>query len=141
MADQWTLLIPAPCEYLNANDRMHRMEEAAAIKAWRDASYTRAGKATLPKGLERVSIAARLFFETNRHRDRENYYATTKPIIDGLTAPKRAGQTGYGLIPDDTPEHLAPVSIVFQVGPMPRSATRFGLVQLLITDNHIEEGT
>ncbi len=135
MADQWTVLLPAPAAYLSANDRLNRYTEAKAIKEWRAIAWTTAKRIQLPRGLGRVSVSARIYFPTNRGRDRENYYSTTKPIIDGLTAPKRAGQVGYGLIPDDTPEHLAPVSIDLHVPEvMPHSATRFGLVQLIITD-------
>lgn len=135
MPDQWTLLIPAPTKWLDANRRarLHHMQRSRETAQWRDATFWYAAQAKLPKSLDRVGIAATLWFPTNRHRDRENYYDAVKPCIDALTDPKKPGQAGWGLIRDDTPKHLAPVVLDLRVG-KPSSATVHGLVQLLITD-------
>jgi hypothetical protein len=131
----WTLTIPAPTQWVDANRRagMHHMARHREVKAWRETAYWAAASARLPKGLQRVRIVATLHFPTNRHRDRENYYDAIKPVIDGLAAPRKAGQVGYGLIPDDTPEHLAPVVLNLVVG-KPAGATRYGLLVLDITE-------
>jgi hypothetical protein len=135
----WTFRIPAPTQWLDTNTRdgMHHMPRSRATKEWRNAAYWAAAGARLPKGLQRVSIAATLYFPVHRNRDRENYYDAVKPVIDGLTAPKKPGQAGWGLIPDDTPEHLAPVTLHLVVG-KPAGATRYGLLELAITE---EEGS
>ena len=135
----WTLTIPAPARWLDANTRarMHHMARSKTTRTWRETAYWAAASARLPKGLQRISVTATLHFPTNRHRDRENYYDAIKPVIDGLAAPRKAGQVGYGLIPDDTPEHLAPVVIELVVG-KPAGATRYGLLVLEITE---EEGS
>jgi hypothetical protein len=131
----WTLTIPAVTPWLDANRRsgMHHMARHKAVKEWRQAAYWAAVQARLPKGLQRVRIVATLHFPTNRHRDHENYYDAIKPVIDGLAAPRKPGQVGYGLIPDDTPEHLAPVVLNLVVG-KPAGATRHGLLVLEITE-------
>jgi hypothetical protein len=116
---------------------MHHMARSKTTRTWRETAYWAAASARLPKGLQRISVTATLHFPTNRGRDRENYYDAIKPVIDGLTAPRKAGQIGYGLIPDDTPEHLAPVVVNLVVG-KPAGATRYGLLELAITE---EEGS
>lgn len=134
MPDTWTLTIPAPAPILSANDTGgHWARTAPTVAAWRDAACTWARKGRLPKGLQRVEIHLDLWFPVKRNRDRENYNATLKPIIDGLTTPRRRGQPGYGLIPDDTPTYLAASSIELHEGKAPaRSA--FGLAVVTITD-------
>jgi len=129
----WTLTIPAPTKWLDANRRtsMHHMARSRDARKWRELAYWAAAAAKLPKGLDRVHITATLHFPQNRHRDRENYYDAVKPVIDGLAAARKPGQIGYGLIPDDTPEHLAPVVIELVVG-KPADATKHGLLVLEI---------
>lgn len=128
---KWHLEIPAPTQWLDANRRarLHHMQRSRDTAQWRNAAFWTAAAAGLPKGLQRVKITATLHFPTNRHRDRENYYDAVKPCIDGLAAPKKPGQAGWGLIPDDTPEHLAPVVLHLEVG-KPAGATKYGLLVL-----------
>lgn len=132
----WRLVLPAPTKWLDANRRagMHHMARAREVKAWRTLAWAKAREAKLPTGLPRVRITATLWFAQNRHRDRENYYDAVKPVIDGLTTPKRAGQIGYGLIEDDTPEFLAPVVLEIKVG-KPDGATPHGLLVLDIVED------
>lgn len=132
----WRLEIPAPTKWLDANRRarMHHMARAREVKAWRTLAFYKAQQAKLPKGLARVRITATLWFSSNRHRDRENYYDAVKPVIDGLTVPRKAGQIGYGLIQDDTPDYLAPVVLEIRVG-KPEGATPHGLLVLDIVED------
>jgi hypothetical protein len=131
----WRLELPAPTKWLDANRRarMHHMARSKEVKAWRTLAWAKAREAKLPTGLARVQITATLWFAQNRHRDRENYYDAVKPVIDGLTVPRRAGQVGYGLIKDDTPDYLAPVVLELAVG-KPASATVHGLLVLDIVE-------
>jgi hypothetical protein len=131
----WRLELPAPTKYLDANRRarMHHQARGREVKQWRTLAWAKAREARLPKDLTRVQITATLWFAHNRHRDRENYYDAVKPVIDGLTVPRRAGQIGYGLIRDDTPEFLAPVVLELKVG-KPEGATVHGLIVLDIVE-------
>lgn len=89
----WTLQIPAPADWLNANSRTDHRRLAAVIKAWRDAARVYAMQAKLPKGLARVHVVARCHFTTNIRRDVGNAYPTAKACLDGAV--------DYGLIADD----------------------------------------
>lgn len=112
--NQYILTIVAPCDWLSSNDRRSRWEKARLTRTWRQSAYVRAQAARLPKGLTKVRIDATLYFTTNRARDAPNYTDTLKPVIDGLSRDKsRITKTGrpvfapgYGLIVDDTPQHL-----------------------------------
>jgi hypothetical protein len=132
----WRLVLPAPTKWLDANRRarLHHQARGREVKAWRTLAWAKAREAKLPTGLARVHITATLWFAQNRHRDRENYYDAVKPVIDGLTVPRRAGQLGYGLIHDDTPEHLAPVVLELKIG-RPEGATSYGLLVLDIVED------
>lgn len=94
----WTLRIPAPGRWLNANSRSDRRAQTPDRRAWREAGHVYARQARLPK-LGRAHIVATLRFADRRvRRDPHNYYPTLKAIIDGLI--------DYGLLPDDSHEYL-----------------------------------
>ncbi|MGH8881782.1 MAG: hypothetical protein ACRD0P_31280 [Stackebrandtia sp.] len=48
---EWTLTIPAPGTWLNANHRQHRYANARTVRAWREATVAHARNARLPRGL------------------------------------------------------------------------------------------
>lgn len=138
VARTYQLMIPAPDKWLSANDRRHRYGQAAVVRTWRQAAFTYARKAQLPRGLARVRIDAVLHFPTRRGRDEANYQSTLKPIVDGLgpdrtritTAGKKIFAPGWGLITDDTPEHLDGPHLA--ISPHPVAAP--GYVVVTITD-------
>lgn len=102
--------------------RAWRAAACQAAQAWRGPASTPGGRPTrLPKGLLRVRIDIVLHFCDRAHRDRLNYRATTKPVVDGLGPPKPIMRSapgggrrtvpagiapGYGLLVDDSDEHL-----------------------------------
>lgn len=94
----WTVTIPAVVDWLNLNQRMHWAQKAKLTKAWRTQADLRATIADLPKGLERVHITAHIIKSTSRQYDVHNLMPTLKACVDGLV--------DYGLILDDTNEHL-----------------------------------
>lgn len=96
-ARSWTVTIPAPTVWLNANRGLHWTQRAVAVKVWRDAAHVYAKQAKLPR-LDRIHIGAVLFFPDRRKRDAHNYYPTLKACVDGLV--------DYGLIVDDSTEYL-----------------------------------
>jgi crossover junction endodeoxyribonuclease RusA len=93
----WTLTIPAPVAWLNANDRHDRRRGSPLTKQWRDAAHLYARSAKLPH-LGKAHITATLRFRDRRRRDPHNYYPTIKAVIDGLV--------DYGLLADDSSEYL-----------------------------------
>lgn len=139
--DRWMLVIPAPCDWVNANYRGHWAPKAKLVKKWRQTTVVYARQARLPVGLARVRIDVMLRFTTRHRRDAANYEPTLKGVIDGLCRDKthinkrgrKVDAPGYGLIWDDEPSYLD--------GPFPRIGEPVdkrkyprGVVQLLITD-------
>jgi hypothetical protein len=111
----WTVTMTAPTFWLTANDRRHHMAQAGLVKQWRDAAYTAALVAKLPKGLARVRLDVMARFRGHAPvRDLDNLRPTTKAIVDGLGPQRitrhRSGRVdvavGYGLIADDDDVHL-----------------------------------
>lgn len=106
----WTITISAPCAWLTANSRMHRMAEAKLIKQWRLAACLAARWAKLPTGLDKVRIDAVAHFRGRAPvRDSDNLRPTLKAVIDGLGPQrlnKRGVVPGHGLIADDDDKHL-----------------------------------
>jgi len=96
-ARSWTVTIPAPTVWLNANRRSHWRQWAEDVKTWRHAAHVYAQQAKLPS-LDRIHIGATLHFPDRRKRDAHNYYPTLKACVDGLV--------DYGLIADDSTEYL-----------------------------------
>ena len=98
LSGPWTITIPAPCQLINLNSRMHWAPKAEMTRAWRTAAHVAASKAKLPKGLDRVHIVAHVIKPTSRAYDVHNLMPTLKAAIDGLV--------DFGLISDDTNAHL-----------------------------------
>jgi crossover junction endodeoxyribonuclease RusA len=79
----FTVTIPAPAAWMNANQRLHGRAAAGTVRLWREAAAIYARKGKLPK-LGQVAITATLHFADRRRRDAPNYYPTIKACIDGL---------------------------------------------------------
>lgn len=92
------LTIPAPCEWINSNQRLHRMELAARVKFWRASSYVHARRI----GEAERSFSGPVHIVCTVHKTRAgrwdagNLYPTAKAIVDGLV--------DAGVIPDDSNE-------------------------------------
>lgn len=155
----WTLVMAAPCPWLNANGRLNRYVQADYVRRWRTASFVAAKRAGLPHALVRVRIAPTAHFHEHRRRDMPNLAPTLKAAVDGLGpallrmptpgAPKGSAAPGYGLIPDDNAEHLELLEAV--EGPLyatvwkryglpkPSPVRPSGALVLVITDLSTEE--
>jgi hypothetical protein len=144
----WTLRFPAPDRMLSGNQNVYWRTRHALCTSWREAMFTHAKAAKLPKGLARVRLDFELRFTSNRNdRDEANYHVLcVKPATDGLGAPfrqeikrgKRAGEVstapGYGLIERDTPEFLEGPYIRFGPKVANPKACPFGEVVVVITN-------
>lgn len=100
----YTLEIPAPADWINANQRLHWATRADLTRAWRSAALIYARQARLPH-LERAHITATVHKANKRPYDAHNLVLTAKACIDGLVTGKGKIK-GYGLLPDDSNEHL-----------------------------------
>jgi len=94
----WTITVSSAVPMLNLNQRMHWAKKAQLTKHWRALALTNAMVADLPRNLDRVHIVAHVTKPTNRQYDVHNLLPTLKAAVDGLV--------DYGLIPDDTNQHL-----------------------------------
>ena len=54
-----TLTIPAPCDWLNSNQRLHRMVSAARIRAWREATRAALSRTDLGRGWASPEVVER----------------------------------------------------------------------------------
>lgn len=137
----WALTIPAPARMYSVNTTDHWRETSAAKKAWREASYTYAIQAKLPKLLDRVRIDITLHFVTKAQRDTANFHPYVgKPIVDGLGATRQVKakggirvEPGYQLIADDTPAHLDGPHLLIGA-PVSKKEHPFGLAVVTITE-------
>lgn len=111
------LHIPAPADWINANDRLHWAPKAKLTKAWRQAGAVHARASKLPKGLRHVTIAATVTKPTRQAYDAHNLTPTAKAVIDGLV--------DYGLVPDDTNTYVT--------GPDMRASKSIGPATLTLT--------
>lgn len=112
---RWTVTVPAPCEFLNANDRRHYRLTGALVRQWREAAGWRARHAKLPR-LARAYVLAEFRFATRRRRDPANWYPTVKACIDGFV--------DVGVLPDDSAHHL--IGPDMRLGPS--TTDRLGMV-------------
>jgi hypothetical protein len=137
----WTLRFAAPARMYSVNTTEHWRRTAAAKKVWREATYTYAQQAKLPKLLARVRIDITLHFTTRAQRDTANFHPLVgKPIVDALGAGRivkykgtERVEVGYELIADDTPKHLDGPHLLIGA-PVPAKDHPFGLVVVTITD-------
>ena len=112
----WTLTVPAPCEWLTANERRNQYAQARRVLAWRNMAFTQAKIAKLPLSIAhrvRIDAVAR-FRGTPPVRDTANLHPTAKAVVDGLGQPRlirRVGKqpvsiVGYGFLLDDSAKHV-----------------------------------
>ena len=88
--------IPAPCQFINSNQRLHRMAQAKLTKEWRQASAAAAHN-TKPF-TKQVRIIAHIHKPRGGRYDPGNLYPTAKAILDGIV--------DAGILPDDDHVHV-----------------------------------
>ena len=91
------LTIPAPCDWLNSNQRLHRMVHAKRTAAWREAARVAlSGPSWWAPFDGPVHIVCTVHKTRAGRWDAGNLYPTAKAIVDGLV--------DAGVIPDDSNE-------------------------------------
>lgn len=88
-----TLTIPAPCEPISANARLHHHVKAKRTAAWRARSHVAAIQAGKPR-LDHAHVRAFVHRTDRRSYDAGNWYPTAKACLDGIVA--------AGCLPDDS---------------------------------------
>ena len=83
-----TLTIPAPCQMLNSNQRMHRMAAAKLTAQWRMAAKVAARQVERPDLPKPVRIIAYIYKARANHYDPNNLYPTIKACCDGAVDAK-----------------------------------------------------
>lgn len=113
---------------LSMNDRLHWAKRSRLTAAWRDTTAWEAMRAIPPadRPLPRCEVAVTIPFGRRAQRDPHNYFATVKPIVDGLV--------DAGLWPNDTPKWVRTVEptltvdkprgpVVITLTPLPTEGT------------------
>lgn len=89
--------VPAPCKFVNANDRTHPLVKARLTASWRAA-----GRLAVPHNTEpftgRVRVLAHIYKPRRGRYDPNNLNGTTKAILDGIV--------DAGVLPDDSFEYV-----------------------------------
>lgn len=79
------LTIPAPCAFINSNDRGGSWHKKARLtREWRKAAHVWALEARIPKKLGHVHIVATIHKTSPNAYDAGNWYPTAKACVDGL---------------------------------------------------------
>lgn len=91
-----TVPIPAPCQFINSNQRLHRMAQAKLTKTWREAAAV-AGASVGPLQPP-VRIVAHIWKPRGGRYDPNNLAPTTKAIVDGFV--------DAGILADDSVEYV-----------------------------------
>lgn len=108
-----TIRFPRPTpSLLSMNDRGHWRKHNSAIRAWREAAWAEATRQRHSYIVTPAMVCVTLDVPDKRRRDPANYFATVKPIVDGLV--------DAGWWPDDTPEWVTVVEPILRVvkGPL-----------------------
>jgi crossover junction endodeoxyribonuclease RusA len=118
-----TVVFTPPARLLSLNDRTHRYTTARLIRAWRRATATAAAE-QIDHQLGPCIVQIALPVADRRQRDPHNYFATVKPIVDGLV--------DAGLWPNDTPTWVTTVEPTL-IPPTSRAARAFATVTVTLT--------
>jgi crossover junction endodeoxyribonuclease RusA len=93
-----TIVIEPPCDFLNANKKLHHQPRAKLVKAWREAACAAVLAGFHPDYYERAHITVTYRLSNNRRQEVSNLQPTSKAIVDGLV--------DATLIPDDDDLHV-----------------------------------
>lgn len=93
-----TLILEPPCDFINANQRLHHHAKAKLTKLWRGQAHSAAWATAQRHSIDRAHITVAIRFPTNHRRDVGNYFPTAKAIVDGLV--------DAGLLVDDNDDRI-----------------------------------
>jgi crossover junction endodeoxyribonuclease RusA len=119
----WTLVIPAPTDWINANQRLHYQKKARLTAAWRAAAALYARSAGGPS-FDWCTVTATPRPVGSRRRDAANQYPPNKAGIDGLT--------DAGVFADDNDKVITSLTIN-PCDPIPAVRGKLVVAQLVLT--------
>lgn len=94
-----TLELVPPCDFINANGRLHHHAKAKLTKTWRQAAESAVDALGTHRPIYQAAhIVISYRFPTNHRREVSNLQLTSKAIVDGLV--------DAGVIPDDSDEYV-----------------------------------
>jgi hypothetical protein len=79
-----TIVLEPPCDFLNANDRLHWRPKGELTKTWREAAEAAVNALFEPYHYERAHVVCTIRFPDNTRRDVGNWYPTAKACLDGI---------------------------------------------------------
>jgi crossover junction endodeoxyribonuclease RusA len=89
-----TLTLEPPCDFLNANQRIHHHQKADLTRTWRAAAAAAVNAGFHPEPYQRAHITITYRLPNDRRREVSNLQPTSKAIVDGLVDAQ--------LLPDDS---------------------------------------
>lgn len=110
------LRLPKADEWCTLNERIHYRERHRRRTAWREMTMWQALAQQFPRHQEPAIIVPIFVFQTVRRRDRGNFVATTKVIVDALCYGPKPTNQGYGAWPDDDDRYIEERMPVFHEG-------------------------
>lgn len=113
-----TIDIPAPCIFINSNQRLHRMQTAKLTKQWREAG--RVAAQGLPPFLCPVHVTAYIWKPRRGRYDVLNLWPTVKGAIDGIVDAQLLVDDDHKHIvgPDMRHGGIGPARIVITIEPL-----------------------
>lgn len=95
---QSVFTVEAPADFINSNQRLHRMQVAKLTRAWREAGHDAVARNGWEPYTGKVHIVAHIYKPRGGRYDPNNLWPTVKAAIDGVVS--------AGLIVDDDHEHV-----------------------------------
>ena len=116
----WTIELPAGMPLVSLNHREHWAARNRKARGLKDAAIALARQAKIPP-LERIRVTVLFDPPDRRKRDHDNLWPVAKHLTDGLVI--------AGVVPNDTPEYVAPGHVEVTGTVHPR-----GRLRMIITD-------
>jgi crossover junction endodeoxyribonuclease RusA len=93
-----TFTVEAPADWINSNQRLHRMAVAKLTRLWREAGHDAVARNGWEPYAGRVHIVAHIWKPRGGRYDPNNLWPTVKAAIDGVVE--------SGLLADDDHLHV-----------------------------------
>ena len=117
-----TIVLEPPCDFINANQRLHHHAKAKLTKAWRESITVALMSGQSLPYYQRAHIVVSYRFPNNRRREVSNLQPTSKALVDGLV--------DCAVIPDDSDQYV--------VGPDNRREYPNGPARVTVTITPLE---
>ena len=112
------LTIPAPCEFINSNSRMHPQKKGKLTRLWREAA--KAAALGLPPFACPVHIVAYVQKPVRNRFDPGNWYPTAKAVVDGIVDAQLLTDDDWKRVvgPDMRRAEPGPAALIITIEPL-----------------------